>query len=390
MVELKAVDSAYPLVGDITLDPAISLDEALADNGAVAAPALLAALDLKIGDTARLGEHIVTIRASLIAEPDRSISFVGFGPRLIISTKTLQLTGLQKEGAFISYKTRLQLKDPASAAVLEASLRDAIEGSYMRLRTLNSAGAGFERFVERAELFLMLVGLTALLIGGLGVSGAVRAWLLSRMNVIATLKCLGASSKLIFRIYILQVMVIASIGVMAGIALAGLSPFLAAKFFTAYVNVPLMTDIYARPLLLAAGFVANHLCFCGMAIIAYPPYSRRPPVSCADADTGRHAFYRGTCYGNRRHCRAGRSGGHRHRQYHSVSQLYDSGACLDGIAIYAGRKCFIFLRLVAPLRYVPVHLALSAVTRKGSPPAIDYDRIWVGIIGAGCGGIKPT
>ncbi|MGB1399384.1 MAG: ABC transporter permease, partial [Candidatus Puniceispirillaceae bacterium] len=223
LVELKAVDSAYPLVGDITLEPAISLDEALADNGAVAAPALLAALDLKIGDTARLGEHIVTIRASLIAEPDRSISFVGFGPRLIISTKTLQLTGLQKEGAFISYKTRLQLKDPASAAVLEASLRDAIEGSYMRLRTLNSAGAGFERFVERAELFLMLVGLTALLIGGLGVSGAVRAWLLSRMNVIATLKCLGASSKLIFRIYILQVMVIASIGVMAGIALAGLS-----------------------------------------------------------------------------------------------------------------------------------------------------------------------
>ena len=110
MVELKAVDSAYPLVGDITLDPAISLDEALADNGAVAAPALLAALDLKIGDTARLGEHIVTIRASLIAEPDRSISFVGFGPRLIISIKTLQLTGLQKEGAFISYKTRLQLK----------------------------------------------------------------------------------------------------------------------------------------------------------------------------------------------------------------------------------------------------------------------------------------
>ena len=179
LVELKAVDSAYPLVGDIALEPAISLDEALADNGVVAAPALLGALDLKIGDTAKLGEHIVTIRASLIAEPDRSISFVGFGPRLIISIKTLQLTGLQKEGAFISYKTRLQLKDPASAAVLEASLRDAIEGSYMRLRSLNSAGAGFERFVERAELFLMLVGLTALLIGGLGVSGAVRAWLLA-------------------------------------------------------------------------------------------------------------------------------------------------------------------------------------------------------------------
>ncbi|MGB0234164.1 MAG: ABC transporter permease [Candidatus Puniceispirillaceae bacterium] len=368
LVELKAVDSAYPLVGDITLEPAISLDEALADNGAVAAPALLAALDLKIGDTARLGEHIVTIRASLIAEPDRSISFVGFGPRLIISTKTLQLTGLQKEGAFISYKTRLQLKDPASAAVLEASLRDAIEGSYMRLRTLNSAGAGFERFVERAELFLMLVGLTALLIGGLGVSGAVRAWLLSRMNVIATLKCLGASSKLIFRIYILQVMVIASIGVMAGIALAGLSPFLAAKFFTAYVNVPLMTDIYARPLLLAAGF--------GLVttfVFAVWPLSRTrhiraahlfralmqipggtPSIAALVTVTGGIVALAGLAViatGN---------------ILLSLSFMIAALVSMGLLYVLAG-SVLLFLRQLAPPRYVPAHLALSAVTRKGSP-----------------------
>ncbi len=105
----------------------------------------------------------VTIRASLTAEPDQSISFVGFGPRLIISQETLKASGLQNEGAFISYKTRLRIQDPARMSEIETALREQVEGSYIRLRTLNSAGAGFERFVERAELFLMLVGLNRLI-----------------------------------------------------------------------------------------------------------------------------------------------------------------------------------------------------------------------------------
>jgi putative ABC transport system permease protein len=81
------------------------------------------------------------------------------------------------------------------------------------VREVASAAPGFDRFVNQAEIFLVLVGLTALLIGGLGVAGAVRAWLASRMPVIATLKCLGAPSILIFRIYLLQIFVVATCGV---------------------------------------------------------------------------------------------------------------------------------------------------------------------------------
>ena len=368
LVELKAVDTAYPLVGEVTLSPDMGLANALADKGAIAAPALLAALDLDIGDTATLGEITVTIRASLTAEPDQSISFVGFGPRLIIGADTLKASGLQQEGAFISYKMRLRLQDTSRIPAIEAGLAERVEGSYVRLRTLASAGAGFERFVERAELFLMLVGLTALLIGGLGVSGAVRAWLLSRMNVIATLKCLGASSKLIFRVYILQVMVIASLGVGAGVLIAGLTPFLTANFFAAYVNVPIMTDLYARPLLLAAGF--------GMLttfVFAVWPLSRTRHIRAAhlfrslmQMPSGRPSPTAFTAVmggvigllalavlatGN---------------FFLSLSFMVAALISMGLLYLLAGAVLF-GLRRMKPPRYVPAHLALSAITRKGSP-----------------------
>ena len=368
LVELKAVDTAYPLVGEVTLSPDMSLANALADKGAIAAPALLAALDLNIGDTATLGEITVTIRASLTAEPDQSISFVGFGPRLIIGADTLKASGLQQEGAFISYKTRLRLQDTSRISAIEASLAERVEGSYVRLRTLASAGAGFERFVERAELFLMLVGLTALLIGGLGVSGAVRAWLLSRMNVIATLKCLGASSKLIFRVYILQVMVIASLGVGAGVLIAGLTPFLTANFFAAYVNVPIMTDLYARPLLLAAGF--------GMLttfVFAVWPLSRTRHIRAAhlfrslmQMPSGRPspaAFIAvmGGVIGLL--ALAVLATGN---LFLSLSFMVAALISMGLLYLLAGAVLF-GLRRMKPPRYVPAHLALSAITRKGSP-----------------------
>ena len=129
---LSALIKTNALVGEVTLSPDMGLANALADKGAIAAPALLAALDLNIGDTASLGETTVTIRASLTAEPDQSISFVGFGPRLIIGADTLKASGLQQEGAFISYKTRLRLQDTSRIPAIEAGLAERVEGSYVR------------------------------------------------------------------------------------------------------------------------------------------------------------------------------------------------------------------------------------------------------------------
>lgn len=254
LVELKSVDDKWPLVGNVDIEGAASLSAALADKGVVADPSLLRSLGLEIGDQARLGDTTVRIAANLVTEPDRSISFVSFGPRVLVSKDTLAETGLQQPGSFISYKTRLILDNPVDNAAVTSALLARAQSTHVRVRGLLDAAPGFDTFINQAEIFLVLVGLTALLIGGLGVAGAVRAWLASRMPVIATLKCLGAPSKLIFRIYLLQVMSIAMIGVIAGVTVGAVAPLFAIDILSSYVTVPLDITLYPRPLLIAAGF----------------------------------------------------------------------------------------------------------------------------------------
>ena len=254
LVELKAVDKNWPLVGTVVVHPIAPLNTALAGSGIVADAGLLRSLNLKPGDKARLGELDVEVRAKLTSEPDRSISFVSFGPRVLISAETLAATGLQQPGSFITYRYRLLLDQPELQEAALATLKKITEPTHVRVREIANAAAGFDRFINQAEIFLVLVGLTALLIGGLGVASAVRAWLASRMPVIATLKCLGAPSKLIFRIYLLQIFVIATCGVIAGLVIAAIVPLLAIQILSNYVTVPLEMTIYPVPLLIAGGF----------------------------------------------------------------------------------------------------------------------------------------
>jgi putative ABC transport system permease protein len=254
LVELKAVDSKWPLVGTAATAPLMPLADALDQAGLVADDALLRSLGLKPGDRARLGNLDVEVRAALTSEPDRSISFVSFGPRVLISDTTLAATGLQQPGSFITYRYRLLLDNPQDRDAAMATLNQLTAPTHARVREVASAAPGFDRFVNQAEIFLVLVGLTALLIGGLGVAGAVRAWLASRMPVIATLKCLGAPSILIFRIYLLQIFVVATCGVAAGLTVAAIAPLFAIHILSGYVTVPLEMTIYPVPLIIAAGF----------------------------------------------------------------------------------------------------------------------------------------
>ena len=368
LVELKAVDEAYPLVGIVELSPPQTLKQALADRGAVVAPALLRATGLSIGDKAQLGEITITVRGVLDSEPDQTISFVSFGPRLMVSTATLNESGLRQEGAFITYRNRAVVRQASQLEDIITELDKAVENTHIRLRTTDSAAGGFDRFIERAERFLMLVSLTALLIGGLGVSGAVRAWLQSRMTVIATLKCVGATSNLIFRVYMLQVLAMAGLGIAGGLVLAGLTPFATTRLFADYVNVPLDPTFYPRPLAIAAAFG-----FLTTLVFALWPLSRTQFIRAAhlfrtlsEPPTG---WPGNTVLGAIIICCAGllclallATG----NIVLSFSFLVGTGIALLllsglGEAVLRG------LRLVRSPRYIPARLALSAITRQGSP-----------------------
>ena len=258
LVSLKAVDDQWPLVGAPVLDPQIPLNQALESvNGMpsiIANPGLLRVLGVDVGDTARLGDIDVHISAILRHEPDRGFGFEQFAPSVIIAEENLSKTGLDVPGALMTYRERLLLDNPNQDMAVLAGLDAISDNSLVRLRHHNSGSAGFRNFIARTETFLTLVSLTALLIGGLGVSSAVRAWLTSRMPVLATLKSLGAPAPLIFWVYFLQVMILTAIGISIGLTLAVLTPWVAKLLLSNMVAVPIEAHIFPLPLMAAAGF----------------------------------------------------------------------------------------------------------------------------------------
>jgi putative ABC transport system permease protein len=258
LVELKAVDGPYPLVGQVELDPPQSLGTALASRegarGAVADPALFDRLGVRIGDRVKLGAEEFILTARLVGEPDRGATVFSLGPRLMIAEDALPATGLLVPGSLIYYDTRL-LQAPHAAIKPEAlaqSIRAAFPGADFRIRTPSDAGPGIKSFARRAALFLNFVGLAALLIGGVGVANAVGAYLEGKRSTIATLKCLGASTGLVARVYLTLVLGLAAGGVLIGLLVGATAPFIAAPFLAAHFSVPFRAAIHALPLTEAA------------------------------------------------------------------------------------------------------------------------------------------
>lgn len=258
LVNLKAVDKAWPMMGSPTLEPQRPVADVLSlidgKPGVIVNPGLLRVLGLEVGDTARLGDAEVMITAKLLSEPDQRFGFGALAPRVIIALDHLPLTGLDRPGALMTYRERLLLDEPDRADAYLLSLRDLRGNSLTRLRHHLEGSAGFDSFLDRTETFLTLVSLTALLIGGLGVSSAVRAWLGQRMPVLATLKCLGAPSRLIFRIYFLQVLFLAMLGTFAGLVLAALGPPMAEHLLGSVFAIPMQGGLHFKPLMVASGF----------------------------------------------------------------------------------------------------------------------------------------
>ena len=258
LVELKAVDARYPLYGAVELRPALPLANALAERdgrwGAVADPNLLERLGLKVGDAIRVGATDYEIRASLEREPDRGAGVFILGPRLMVADSSLASTGLVQPGSLIYHAYRLRLPAGADVAVWRDRLKAQFPAAVWRVRDLGDAGAGLRRFIDRTAMFLTLVGLAALLVGGVGVSTAVRSYLDGKTATIATLKCLGASGALVFRTYLILILLLACGGVAAGLGVGAAVPPLVAGLLAERMAIDPLVGLFPAPLALAAGF----------------------------------------------------------------------------------------------------------------------------------------
>jgi putative ABC transport system permease protein len=256
LVELKAVDPAYPLVGEAVLDPPASLADALAARdgtpGLVAEQVVLDRLGVHPGDTLRLGQSTVTVRGRLVTEPDRVASPTVLAPRAMIAAAALPGTALVQPGSLVQHNLRAVLPPGTDIGAVAEAIGTGFPGSGWRVRTADQAAPGVARFIDQTALFMTLVGLTALLVGGIGVANGVQAWLLARARTYATLRCLGASSRLVFAVALLQVLALSLVAVVVGVALGALLPLVATTLFGDALPVPPRAGLYPVPLALSA------------------------------------------------------------------------------------------------------------------------------------------
>ena len=259
LVEVKAVDAAYPLYGEAALDPPQPLAAVLAQRdgafGAAADPALLTRLDLKPGARVMVGAAPIEIRAALTSEPDKLAGGIGFGPRLLISEAALRATELLQPGSVVRWHYRLRLPDndatDTGVRAVTAAAHAQLPEAGWEVRSRSNASPALERNVERFTQYLTLVGLTALLVGGVGVANAVKGHLDRRREVIATLKAVGATGSRVFRIYLTQVLVLAALGALPGLAIGAALPFLIAWGFGAVLPLPIAPAVHPGELALA-------------------------------------------------------------------------------------------------------------------------------------------
>jgi putative ABC transport system permease protein len=256
LTQVKAVDGAYPLIGAVTLDPPIPLAEAFARRdglpGAVMERLLADRLALVPGDSFRLGLQEFRLAAILAAEPDRAVSGFGFGPRTIVRTEDLAQSGLIGPGTLYETEYRLRLPPGSDLAALKTEAEARFRDKGLRWSDSRSAAPGVETFVSRMGSFLVLVGLSGLAIGGVGVSAAVRAYLERKTATIATLRTFGAGSQTIFLAYLVQIAVLTVAGVVAGLALGAGVPLVAAPIVQPLLPLPAAFAIYPAPLIEAA------------------------------------------------------------------------------------------------------------------------------------------
>lgn len=222
LVELQSVDEHYPLYGEVELGPAMPVAEAVAERGgtfgAALDPVLASRLNLGIGERVEIGALSLQVRALIERQPDRGLSADWRGPPVLIASEALHASGLVQPGSRLEYEYRVKVDGDAAA------WRDALTAAFpdadFEVHTFSSRSRRMGEVLGQVASGLLLIGFSALFVGGLGVFNSVRAYLDAKLATIAMLRSLGLRESRLAGVYLLQVLLLAGSASLAG-ALAG-------------------------------------------------------------------------------------------------------------------------------------------------------------------------
>jgi len=280
LVEVKAVDGAYPLYGEVAVTEPEDAGPAWRLPGVVFVErTLLDRLGVELGSKLTIGEAAVTIGGILGRQPDRLADRLSYGPKILMSRETLDKTGLVQPGSLIRWTYRLKLPEArASDREALAAAKSGIESKFPQagfdIRDWSDPAPALRRDVDRFTQFISFVGLTALLLGGIGVGNAIQSYMAKKREVIATFKCLGAESRLVLAVYLIQALMLAAAGIAIGLLIGALTPALLSALYADALPLPLAVEPHPWPLLTAtfAGLLT-------MALFVLWPLGRAANVS---------------------------------------------------------------------------------------------------------------
>ncbi|HEY0269486.1 MAG TPA: FtsX-like permease family protein, partial [Sphingomonas sp.] len=218
------------------------------------APATADRLRLRVGDPLRVGAARLTVAGIIADEPDHVGEGFGFGPTAIIDMATLARTALVQPGSLYSWRYRIALPAGANASAIAARLSNAHGEAGWKVQDSSDGAPNTRRFITEIGQFLALVGLTALVIAGIGVGNGVSAYLDARRPGIATLKTLGAPSALIFQVYLIEIGVVAIGAVILALVAGAFVPVVIGLLAGDALPVSPRPGFYPLPMALAAGY----------------------------------------------------------------------------------------------------------------------------------------
>ncbi|UWQ06413.1 ABC transporter permease [Aliiroseovarius crassostreae] len=256
LTQVKAVDENYPLYGQVILDPPIPLAQAFSgkDNlpGAVMDDLLMDRLGLVVGQEFALGGNRFVLMAELVSEPDNATGGFGLGPRTLVAREDLTRLGMLAQGTLFDSEYRLRLDEGRDLTEVKSSVMAQLGQTGARWQDARDGAPGISGFIERLSSFLVLVGLAGLAVGGVGISAAVRAYLDGKTETIAILRALGATRRVIFFSYFMQISVLTMLGLMIGLAIGAAIPLVLAPVIAAALPIEAAVSVYASPLIEAA------------------------------------------------------------------------------------------------------------------------------------------
>ncbi len=257
VVELQSVDDLYPLYGKVSLQPALNLQSAVQRSpggvwGAAFDPVLAVRYGLSVGQRVDVGSIQIELRAEILEQPDRSLNANTRGPPLIIDAQALESTGLLGPTSLVDYDYRIRTNEPASD--FRARLRETFPDADVEIRTLADRSELISRRLDQVASVLLLIGLTTLFIGGLGVANSIAAWIGTKRAMLATLQALGAREWQIAFVFIGQVLLLAFLSSAAGAFTGSAIAWFASR--TLATALPISSDVLGLlwPTVLAIAF----------------------------------------------------------------------------------------------------------------------------------------